>query len=165
MPCQNAATLVVAAAVNGAFSDGYIIRLSTMIEFLLDNIFLVLLACASAGGLSWTFARSSSLSLSPQAAVLTVGRGGGLFLDIRPSREFDDGHIARARNIPASDIERDKDIIAKYKKKPVVVICANGMKARATAQTLIKSGFDDVRVMTGGIGGWRDAQLPLVGKK
>jgi len=136
-----------------------------MMEFLLDNLFWVLMACVAAGGLSWTFARSSSLSLSPQAAVLLVGRGGGLFLDIRPHREFASGHIARARNISADDVGRGSPAdIGKYKKKPVVVVCANGTKARAAAQTLVKAGFDNVRVLAGGIGGWREAQMPLVEK-
>lgn len=136
-----------------------------MQEFLLNNVFWLLLAAVSAAGLVWTFIRSGQLSVTPQAATLSVSREGGIFLDIRPSADYAGGHIARAQNIPSSDVENRLNSIHKYRDKPVVIVCQNGMKSRATAQQLMKAGFANVRVLAAGIAGWRDAQMPLTTKK
>lgn len=136
-----------------------------MEAFLLDNVFWLMLAAASASGLIWTFARAEQWSLSPQAASLLANREGGLFVDVRPPAEFAAGHIAKARNIPASELESKLDTLNKYREKPVIVVCQNGMRGRTAAAQLRKANFTQVRVLAGGVGGWLDAQLPLSKKK
>lgn len=136
-----------------------------MEAFLLDNIFWLTLASAAAGGLFWTFARDGQLTLSPQAAVLVANRDGGVFVDVRPPAEFSAGHIALAKNIPASEMAKKMETLNKYRQKPVIVVCQNGMRGKAAAQQLRKANFAQVRSLAGGMSGWREAQLPLSTKK
>lgn len=136
-----------------------------MQEFLLQNVFWLLLALASFAGLLWTFARAGKINLSPQAAILAVSRGSGIFLDIRPVAEFSGGHIPRSQNIPGSELSARTTAIAKFKKSPVVVVCASGLTARKSARELTDGGFSDVHVLSGGINAWREANLPLFNKK
>ena len=52
-------------------------------------------------------------------------------------------------------------LLAKAKETPVVLVCAVGVTASATAQKLVKAGFKKVSVLDGGIGAWTGASLPL----
>ena len=136
-----------------------------MQEFLLHNLFWLFLATASFTGLVWTFVRGGKINLSPQAAILAVSRGGGLFLDIRSAAEFSGGHIPRSQNIPSSELPARTAAISKFKKSPVVVVCPNGHQARKTVRQLADGGFSNVHILSGGIAAWRDANLPLFSKK
>ena len=138
---------------------------SKMEQFFLDNIFWMAAAVVSTAGLTWTFVRSGRINLSPQSATLAVSRGGGVFLDIRPAVEFAAGHIPRSQNIPASELSTRLASIAKFKQKPVVMVCPNGAHARRAARQLTNDGFAQVHVLSGGIAGWRDANLPLFNKR
>ena len=135
-----------------------------MLAFLLDNLFWAVLALLSATGLVWTFVRAGQASLTAQAAVLLVSRTNGLFIDVRSAAEFADGHIANAHNIPSSEFDKRLEALSKHKKKPIVVVCQNGMRGRAALQQLEKAGFEGARILTGGIAAWREAQLPLTAK-
>lgn len=138
--------------------------MALMQEFLLDNLFWLITASAAAGGLVWTFIQGGRLTLSPQAAILAVSRGGGVFLDIRPAADFSTGHIPKSQNLPGGATER-LSAIAKFKQKPVVLVCPTGQQARKTAATLVQEGFAQVHVLAGGIAGWREANLPLFNRK
>lgn len=132
--------------------------------FLLDNVLWVAVALGAGGGLVWTFVRAGRISLTPQAATLLVTRGGGVFLDVRPAAEYGTGHIPRSQNVPESELATRKAAVEKFKNKPVVVVCANGMRARKVAQQLVRDGFAQAHVLAGGVAGWRDANLPLFNK-
>lgn len=132
--------------------------------FLLDNLFWLLLAMVSAGGLIWTFKRGGKINLSPQSAILTVNRGGGVFLDVRPPTDYTGGNIPNSQNVPLDEIAARLPGLAKFKKKPVVLVCANGISARKLIPQLQKDGFEQVFLLTGGIAGWREANLPLLNK-
>jgi rhodanese-related sulfurtransferase len=51
--------------------------------------------------------------------------------------------------------------LEKYRKKPVVVVCAAGQRAAAGCRLLSKAGFEDVCQLEGGIQAWEKAGLPL----
>ena len=123
------------------------------------------MAAGSAAGLGWTFARAGKLVLAPQAAILAVSRGGGTFLDSRAAADYAAGHIPKSQNIPDSELPTRLPSIAKFKQKPIVLVCPNGMQAKKTVGALTKDGFTKVHVLAGGVAGWRDANLPLFNKK
>ena len=135
-----------------------------MQEFLLENVFWVVTALIASAGLVWTFMQGGKMSLSPQAAILAVSRGNGVFLDIRPAAEFSTGHIPKSQNVPG-EIKDRLSSIAKFRQKPVVLVCPTGHQARKAAAELVKEGFAQVHVLAGGINGWKDANLPLFNKK
>lgn len=135
-----------------------------MEAFLLDNVAWLLTAALAAAGVVWTTMRAGGARLSPQKAILAVSRGGGVFLDVRPPAEFSASHIPRAQNVPWEQFASALSSLAKFKDKPVVVVCPNGMLAGKAMAQLAKGGFSRVHVLAGGIAGWRDANLPLFGK-
>lgn len=136
-----------------------------MTEFLLANWHWAALAMASALGLSWSFARSAAVALEPSRAVQVIEREGGVFLDIRSPAEFSRGHIVRSVNLPADEIPKRAKEIGRYKEKPVVVVCQQGIRAKHAVRKLVELGFQKPATLAGGMNAWRDAQLPLASKK
>ena len=135
-----------------------------MVEFALANIIWVVLAAAAAAGLGWTMIRAGAQSIEHAEAVLWVKSGKGIFVDIRGAADFSRGRIAQSRNIPAEDLKNRAAEIDRYREKPVVLICQNGMQSRRRAQELASAGFKNVRAMRGGMAAWLDAQLPVFSK-
>ena len=100
--------------------------------------------------------------LAPQQAVMHINHNHALIVDVRSQDAFNSGHILDAINIPATDLEQQLKKIEKYKKKPVVVVCALGQSAAKVAKQLLNAGFQDVRVLMGGLQEWQKSRLPLV---
>ena len=135
-----------------------------MVEFLLAHWFWAGLAAFSAAGTAWTVARAGAQVIDQADAVLWVKNGRGVYVDIRSPAEFANGRIADARNIPAAELARRAAEIDRYREKPVVVVCDNGMQSRKRARELADLGFTQARALRGGMAAWLDAQLPVFKK-
>ena len=136
-----------------------------MTDFLLANWHWVFLAMLSGFGLSWSFARTAAATLEPGLAVQIVEREGGVFVDIRSAPEFARGHIVRSVNLPADEIPQRAKELNRYKEKPIVAVCQNGMRSKQAARKLAELGFTRPAALAGGMAAWREAHLPLSAKK
>ena len=67
-----------------------------------------------------------------------------LVIDVRDEKEYKEGHLKHAINIPHTDIEKEAERISAWKEKPVVVYCNTGKKSKEAAEKLTKAGFKDV---------------------
>jgi rhodanese-related sulfurtransferase len=105
-------------------------------------------------------ARGSS-ALAPADAV-RLANAGALLLDVRGSEEYEAGHIIEARHLPAAEVADKAETLKKYKEKPVIVYCENGMASGAAVRTLRAGGFNKVVNLRGGLQSWRQENLPLV---
>jgi len=83
-------------------------------------------------------------------------------LDVRDAKEFSEGHIPNARNIPLADLEKRVDEIARFKKKPVVLVCQSGNRSSRASAELAKAGFEKLHNLAGGIALWRKDGHPVV---
>ena len=101
-------------------------------------------------------------SISAQQLVDLVNRDNAVVLDVRDRKEFEQGHIVGAVNVPYASLESKLDELGKYKDKPVVIACRMGQHAGAAGMVLRKNGFESVSRLTGGITEWRNQSLPLV---
>lgn len=120
-------------------------------------------ALAVAVGMLWRHeARKSGESLTPQQAINVVNAEDGLFLDLRESAEFGNGHIANAMNIPASKLDGRIAELEKYRDKPLVLVCKMGQSSGSVGKKLGAQGFNRVYRMSGGMMEWGQSQLPLV---
>jgi len=99
--------------------------------------------------------------VAPGDAV-RLANGGALILDVRESGDYDAGHIIDARHVPAAEIGQRAESFKKYKEKPVLVYCESGSASAGAARALRASGFSKVVTLKGGLGGWRQENLPLV---
>jgi rhodanese-related sulfurtransferase len=105
-------------------------------------------------------ARGSS-AVGPADAV-RLANSGALMLDVRDAQAYETGHIIEARHLPAADLAGKAETLKKYKDKPVIVYCENGMASGGAARTLRTSGFNKVVTLRGGLQAWRQENLPLV---
>jgi rhodanese-related sulfurtransferase len=70
-------------------------------------------------------------------------KDGAIILDVRSKREFENGHIKNAINIPVDKLSSSLPKV-NDKTKPVITCCASGARS-ATAKSILKSnGFTNV---------------------
>ncbi len=79
-------------------------------------------------------------------------------VDVRSTGEWRAGHPANAIHIPLNEFEQKMGKIPKD--KPLILICASGMRSSMAAAMAAKAGYTDVYNFAGGFGSWCAAQLP-----
>ena len=95
-------------------------------------------------------------------ATLLINKEDAVVLDIRAQKDFKDGHIIGSKQIKPEEVrEGNFSKLEKYKDKPIIVVCAMGNLASGTANKMVKQGFNHTYVLSGGIGAWQGASLPL----
>ena len=134
-----------------------------ILKFVTDNIFLVAVAFVSGAMLVWPAVRraGAGASVSTLQATLLINQQNALVLDVREAVEYEKGHMLNARNIAIGEIDARAAEIEKYKAKPVIIVCDNDNRSGRAATVLRKLGFEQVFTLSGGIGAWRQAGLPL----
>lgn len=100
-------------------------------------------------------------NVPPAEFLELVKQNDGIILDVRTPDEVAQGHIAGASvlNIYDKDFERKLNLM--QKDKPIYVYCRSGGRSGKAAQTMDANGFRSIFNLTGGIGAWNDAKLPL----
>ena len=90
--------------------------------------------------------------VSPKVDYKELMKKGAQVVDVRTKGEYQGGHIQGSLNIPLQDLPNQ---LSKLKKdKPLITVCASGMRS-ASAKSLLKSkGFTEV--YNGG--GWMSLQ-------
>lgn len=134
-----------------------------MSEFLSNNIMMVAVFVTSGVLLVWPEIQRAFLGGTPEMSTLDATRlmnDDGLVIDVREPAEFNAGHLARARSVPLAELDKRIDELAKHKDKPVLVVCANGLRSRAAARLLKQKEFKQVSNLKGGMAEWVKAALP-----
>lgn len=108
----------------------------------------------------WITLKKSAQVLSPQLAVKKMNHDDAVVIDLRDQEAFSAGHIINAIRIDPA--ESDKPKMAKYKAKPIILVCSSGNHSRTLAPKLKSNGFTDVMVLAGGLSAWQSAGLPIV---
>jgi rhodanese-related sulfurtransferase len=133
------------------------------VKFLLDNIFLIVVAFVSGAMLLWPLVNRQLAGATVNTFQATrLINDGATVIDVRETAEFAAGHVANSRNIPSGEI--DKRLSELPAGKPVVVVCASGSRSARAASVLRKSGRADVFCLDGGLSGRQQAGLPVVKK-
>lgn len=133
-------------------------------KFVQDNIWLILIAVASAVGLVWpSIARrfSGIPQVGVAEAVTLINRRDAVVLDVREQSEHDRGCIAGARLIPAGQLKTRLGELDKLKQRPILVHCATGNRSQSAAVALKAAGFKEVFNLQGGMGAWQQAGMPM----
>ncbi len=84
-----------------------------------------------------------------------------VLLDIRDSKEYNEGHVTSAINIPHAKLDSRIAELDKYRERQVVIADKLGQHAGAAGKKLRKAGFE-VRRLRGGMMEWSSQGLPLV---
>ena len=138
--------------------------MALFLEFLTQEWILVLALLVVVIMLIMHEARKSGPSLSPQQAINLINSEQGVFLDLRDSADFKQGHIVDAVHIPAAKLAARIAELEKYRDRPIVLVCKMGQQAGAAGKQLKAGGFNRVYKMTGGMMEWSNLQLPVISK-
>lgn len=136
-----------------------------LLQFLLDknNIFIVGVAVVAGVMLAFPSLRKGrSGGVSPTVATQMINQRQAVWVDVRPTEQFQAGHIAQARSVPLDDL--DKKAAALPKNKPLVVVCESGRDSARAAAKLLKLGFTEAVPLEGGMRAWAAANLPVTQK-
>lgn len=84
---------------------------------------------------------------------LLGGREEFVLLDVRTPEEFERGHLPRAVSMPLGSL-RGRMAAELPARLPIVTVCDLGLRAYEAALILGAAGFEDVRVLDGGMAMW-----------
>lgn len=133
-------------------------------SFLQENWVLILVAFLSGAMLVWPLVQrrfSPMKELGTLGVTHLVNTRDAVLLDVRETREYDEGRLPNAVHIPLSQLESRAGDLAKFASRPVIAYCATGTRSRMAGAALAKAGVKDVYNLNGGYRAWKDAGLPL----
>jgi rhodanese-related sulfurtransferase len=133
------------------------------VSFFIENWTLILLAVVSGGMLLWPAlsGTAGAGSLNPTQAVQLINRDKAVVLDVCSPEEFAAGHVTGAKSVPLDELEAKLPGLVKNKATPVILVCASGMRSRRAVATAKKLGYENAHSLSGGMGAWRAASLPV----
>lgn len=133
-------------------------------QYLLDNIGLVLVACLSGAMFFWAHFGNrlrGVKEVSSAEALQLINHKNALVLDVREPEEFKTGHILNSKNVPLGKLKERVGELERYRDQPVVVICRTSNRSNSACVLLGKQGFGQTYLMKGGVLAWTKSGLPL----
>jgi rhodanese-related sulfurtransferase len=132
------------------------------VKFIIDNWMLITVALTSGAMLMWPIvAGAAAAGVSATAAVQLMNREKAVVIDVSEPHEFAAGHVTGSKNLPLADLEKRLPETVKNKNLPVILVCATGLRAKKGLSTAKALGYEQAQVLSGGLGAWRTATLPL----
>ena len=131
-------------------------------KFILDNWMLISIALASGGLLLWPVLQGATVTgLEPSAAVQLINREKAVVVDVCEANEFAAGHLGAAKNIPMGELETRLPGAVKNKALPLILVCQTGARSARAVAVAKKLGYDNAQSLAGGLGAWKNANLPI----
>lgn len=133
-------------------------------EFLQDNLLLIGLAVFAAVMLIWppiSRQLSGIKEVGVTEAIQLINHKDAVVLDVREDSEYYSGHVPHSRHIPLGALGKRHTELERYKNRPLVVVCRSGARSGSACGMLKKQGFEEVYNLSGGVGAWQQANLPL----
>ncbi len=96
--------------------------------------------------------------VGPAQAQELIDARRAVLLDVREPHEWRAGHAEKARHIPLGALgQRMRELPAG---RPIITVCRSGMRSARAASLLAGQGYE-VYNLSGGMGSWARAGLPL----
>ncbi len=132
-------------------------------SFFIDNWILLVVAFSSGAMLFWPMVSAGARagSLNTTQAVQLMNRDKAVVVDVSEPAEFAAGHVIGAKNVPLADFEAKLPGAVKNKATQLILVCANGARSNRAVATAKKLGYENAQSLTGGMGAWRAASLPV----
>jgi rhodanese-related sulfurtransferase len=106
--------------------------------------------------------RRSGASVTTNGLVNLINKEEAIVVDVRDGKDYKDGHIVNAVNIPYTSFDGRVSELESYKEKPLILVCKMGQHSGPIGRKLNQQGFLDVRRLSGGMAEWLGAGLPVV---
>ena len=91
--------------------------------------------------------------ITAEEAKALIDEGGVIVVDVRTPKEYADGHVPGALNIPNEDIESTQPSQLGSTDDKLIVYCRTGVRSKQASDKLVALGFTEVNDM-GGIVDW-----------
>jgi rhodanese-related sulfurtransferase len=133
------------------------------VDFVRNNILLIVVAFVSGAMLLWPYVRRGTGGpwVTPAQATQLINREDALPVDVRDPGEYGAGHVLGAKSVPLAHLESGAGDLAKKKDRPLIVYCDGGGRCTKAVAALKAQGFTRVASLSGGIGAWQSAGLPV----
>ena len=136
--------------------------LAKPLDFVLQNWYLF--AAAIASGMLLLMPKLQQGGgpgrVSAADAVQLINREKGVLIDVSEPDEYAAAHAVGAKNAPLATLETSREL-PKNKSLPLVIVCPTGNRAQRALAVLKKLGYENARVLSGGLAAWRAANLPV----
>jgi phage shock protein E len=83
-----------------------------------------------------------------------------MILDVRTVKEFNQGHVPGAINVPHKQIKKRLAGLKMIKDKTIILYCHSGTRAGIAKKLLAKNGFDKLDHLVGDYKAWHKKGLP-----
>lgn len=107
----------------------------------------------------WNENRRAGGAVSVHQLTQLVNGHDAQVIDLRDAKDYRDGHITGAINLPFAKLAELQGQIAK--ERPVVLVDKLGQHSAPAGRQLRQAGFDVVR-LRGGMSEWQAANLPVI---
>ena len=105
--------------------------------------------------------KKQAVRIDPSKAVQLINKENAIVIDVRPADNFKSGHIIDAQSLPGNSLTENPKKIERFRAKPLIIVCTNGIESQKIASTLLKQGFNAYS-LAGGISAWSTAEMPLI---
>lgn len=99
--------------------------------------------------------------LSAAQVVQMINRDKAVVVDVCEAEEFAAGHVVGAKNLPLNQLEDKLAGVVKNKTLPLILVCQSGARSARALPIAKKLGYEQAQSLSGGLGAWRTANLPL----
>lgn len=100
-------------------------------------------------------------TVTPGQAQAMMTNDSTLVVDVRTPSEFVTAHIDGAVNLPVDQLNPHLQRIVTAAGGTLLLVCQSGGRAEQAASTLTAGGHSDLVVLSGGMGAWQAAGLPV----
>jgi rhodanese-related sulfurtransferase len=135
-----------------------------LFEFVVNHYILVSLFVAFLLAILVLESRRGGKKISAQGAVNLINRDQAVVVDIRDRKDFNEGRITGAINIPLSSLKERASELKKHGEKQIIVADKMGQHSAMAVKQLNAEGYQNVVRLNGGVADWKAANLPLVKK-
>ena len=135
--------------------------MNTFFLFISQNFIAVTLLLLSLIALIVYEGRKGGKKLSPGEATRKINKENALVVDLRSSQEFSSGHLAGSINVQEDKLEQHLITKRHSKETPVVLVCKTGVASKKSGISLMKAGYLDINVVSGGMMTWEGNGMPL----
>ena len=74
-----------------------------------------------------------------------------IIIDVRSKREFEEGHLNGAMNMPLAEIKKRIEYYVKNKQNKLLICCQYGVRSKKAVQLLNDMGYTNVYNLKGGL--------------
>lgn len=100
-------------------------------------------------------------TISPKEAHQKRDDPETLFLDVRTPAEIRECSMGECTCVPHDKVAHCPDLDQLDRDRALVLVCGSGKRAEMAGKALAEKGFTNLKVMEGGMQGWKEDDLPV----